>query len=52
LICGGKGISDAYYCKSCVLQEKVIIILKIKDRDGCPRIINLGSARTDMFYER
>lgn len=21
-------------------------------RDGCPKIINLGQARTDMFYER
>lgn len=21
-------------------------------RDGCPKIINLGSARTDLFYER
>lgn len=43
-ICGGVGISDAYYCKECTIQEK--------DRDGCPKIINLGSARTDLFYER
>jgi PHD finger-like domain-containing protein 5A len=43
-ICGGQGVSDAYYCKECVLQEK--------DRDGCPKIVNLGSARTDLFYER
>ena len=21
-------------------------------RDGCPKIINLGAARTDRFYER
>lgn len=21
-------------------------------RDGCPKIINLGTARTDLFYER
>ena len=21
-------------------------------RDGCPKIVNLGSARMDMFYER
>jgi hypothetical protein len=26
-----------------------LILLK---RDGCPKIINLGSARTDLFYER
>lgn len=44
IICGGQGISDAYYCRECTLQEK--------DRDGCPKIINLGSARTDLFYER
>jgi hypothetical protein len=22
VICGGLGVSDAYYCKECVLQEK------------------------------
>ncbi|MBA0658369.1 hypothetical protein Goklo_010580 [Gossypium klotzschianum] len=35
VICGGVGISDAYYCKECTQQEK--------DRDGCPKIVNLGS---------
>ena len=40
----GKGISDAYYCKECTITEK--------DRDGCPKIVNLGSAKTDLFYER
>eukprot|EP01066_Platyproteum_vivax_P003140 Platyproteum_vivax@DN14037_c0_g1_i1.p1 len=44
VICGGQGISDAYYCKECVQCEK--------DRDGCPKIVNLGSAKTDLFYER
>ena len=34
VICGGAGISDAYYCRECTIQEK--------DRDGCPKIINLG----------
>ncbi|KAK6935707.1 PHF5-like [Dillenia turbinata] len=43
VICGGVGISDAYYCKECTQQEK--------DRDGCPKIVNLGSAKTDLFYE-
>jgi hypothetical protein len=23
-----------------------------KDRDGCPKILNLGTSRTDLFYER
>ncbi|KAL0485106.1 PHD finger-like domain-containing protein [Acrasis kona] len=44
VICGGTGVSDAYYCRECVLQEK--------DRDGCPKIVNVGSAKTDMFYDR
>jgi len=44
VICGGRGISDAYYCKECTILEK--------DRDGCPKIVNLGAAKTDLFYER
>ncbi|KAG2814707.1 hypothetical protein PC129_g8870 [Phytophthora cactorum] len=23
-----------------------------RDRDGCPKIVNLGSSKTDAFYER
>lgn len=38
------GISDAYYCTECTRLEK--------DRDGCPKIVNLGASRTDLFYER
>ena len=44
VVCGGEGISDAFYCFSCVRLEK--------DRDGCPKIINLGSSRTDLFYQK
>ncbi|UJR13398.1 hypothetical protein I4U23_000413 [Adineta vaga] len=44
VICGGPGVSDAYYCRECTITEK--------DRDGCPKIVNLGSAKTDLFYER
>jgi PHD finger-like domain-containing protein 5A len=44
VICGGPGCSDAYYCRECTMTEK--------DRDGCPKIVNLGSAKTDLFYER
>jgi hypothetical protein len=40
----GPGISDAYYCAECTRLEK--------DRDGCPKIVNLGASRTDLFYER
>ena len=24
----------------------------VLQRDGCPKIVNLGSAKTDLFYER
>ncbi|XP_045869532.1 PHD finger-like domain-containing protein 5A isoform X1 [Meles meles] len=46
VICGGPGVSDAYYCKECTIQEKDV------SRDGCPKIVNLGSSKTDLFYER
>ncbi|GIQ84831.1 PHF5-like protein [Kipferlia bialata] len=44
IICGAKGVTEAYYCEECCLLEK--------DRDGCPRVINIGVARSDLFYER
>uniref|UniRef100_A0A0K0E7V9 PHF5-like protein n=3 Tax=Strongyloides TaxID=6247 RepID=A0A0K0E7V9_STRER len=44
LICNAPGTTDAYYCTECTLLEK--------DRDGCPKILNVGTARTDIFYER
>lgn len=44
IICGSAAISDAYYCTECTRLEK--------DRDGCPRIVNMGAARVDAFYER
>ncbi|KAK9352288.1 PHF5-like protein [Lipomyces doorenjongii] len=44
IICGGQGISDAFYCFECTRLEK--------DRDGCPKIINLGSSRSDLWYEK
>ncbi|KAK6015879.1 PHF5-like protein [Ostertagia ostertagi] len=36
VICGGPGVSEAYYCKECTIMEK--------DRDGCPKIVNLGTS--------
>jgi PHD finger-like domain-containing protein 5A len=44
VICNGAGVADAYYCRQCTALEK--------DRDGCPKIVNLSSARLDMIYER
>ncbi len=44
VVCGNPGITDAYYCRECVQQGK--------DREGCPKIVNLGATKTDLFYER
>ena len=30
----------------------LIFCIYVLQRDGCPKIINLGSAKTDLFYER
>jgi PHD finger-like domain-containing protein 5A len=42
VICAGVGIPDTYYFKECTQREK--------DQDGCPKIVNLRSAETDLFY--
>ena len=44
VVCGGVGVNDAYYCRECTQMEK--------DREGCPKVVNLGSTKTDLFYER
>ena len=44
VICSGAGTEDAFYCRECCQMEK--------DRDGCPKIVNLGQAMTDRFYEQ
>ena len=44
IVCGERGVSAAFYCKECVMMEK--------DTDGCPRIVNLGMNKADLFYER
>ena len=44
VICGNAGVTDAYYCRECVQLGK--------DREGCCKIVNLGSTKTDLFYER
>jgi PHD finger-like domain-containing protein 5A len=62
VICGGPGISDAYYCRECTILEKDVSLSRgvmfffsfmfLLKRDGCPKIVNLGSAKTDLYYER
>jgi PHD finger-like domain-containing protein 5A len=44
IICNAKGITDAYYCYKCTLLEK--------NRDGCPKIINVGTSKTDRYYDQ
>ncbi|XP_051912578.1 uncharacterized protein LOC127594866 [Hippocampus zosterae] len=44
IVCNAPGKGDAYYCKACVQLER--------DRDGCPRVINLGATKVDFIYER
>lgn len=44
VVCGSVGVSDAYYCHECTILEK--------DRDGCPKIINVGTAKIDLVYEK
>lgn len=44
IICNNKGNNDAYYCKTCVILEK--------DREGCPKIINLGMSRKDFIFDK
>ncbi len=44
IVCGSPGVSDAYYCAECTRLEK--------DRDGCPKVVNLGASRVDLFYMR
>lgn len=42
VICGGPGVSDAYYCKECTIQEKDVskhvskfILLNLKRKECC-----------------
>uniref|UniRef100_A0A673JBX6 PHD finger protein 5A n=1 Tax=Sinocyclocheilus rhinocerous TaxID=307959 RepID=A0A673JBX6_9TELE len=42
VICGGPGVSDA----------RGTVCFIVTQRDGCPKIVKLGSSKTDLFYER
>ncbi len=44
IVCNAPGKGDAYYCRECVQLER--------DREGCPRIVNLGATKVDFIYER
>ncbi|KAI3643236.1 hypothetical protein MP228_010515 [Amoeboaphelidium protococcarum] len=44
IICNGRGVSDAYYCRSCVMLQR--------DRDGCPKVVNISTSYKDYFYEK
>jgi PHD finger-like domain-containing protein 5A len=42
ILCSAKAENDAYYCRECVMLEK--------DRDGCPKVVNLGTAKKDKHH--
>jgi hypothetical protein len=47
--------TNVYFCF--ILQNLLHVHVSnenefIFQRDGCPKIVNLGSAKTDLFYER
>lgn len=44
IICGGLGISDAFYCWECCKLER--------NRDGCPKILNIGNNKIDRHFEK
>lgn len=44
IVCSSPAKYPAYFCENCTLLGK--------DRDGCPRVINVGINRSDKFYER
>ena len=44
IVCGDTGVSDAYYCKTCCILEK--------DREGCPRIVNVGNYKKEYIFEK
>ena len=42
IVCGGPGEPEAFYCRECCALGKA--------RDGCPRVVNLGTSRADNYY--
>lgn len=44
IVCAGPATHKAYYCHECVLLGR--------DRDGCPRVVNVAINRNDRTYER
>uniref|UniRef100_A0A3Q7J4E0 PHD finger-like domain-containing protein 5A n=1 Tax=Solanum lycopersicum TaxID=4081 RepID=A0A3Q7J4E0_SOLLC len=62
--CDGKCVICDSYVRPCTLvrvcdecnygsfQGRCVICGGVGISDGCPKIVNLGSAKTDLFYER
>ena len=40
VICGGQGISDAYYCKECTQQEKDVSLQTLQTSVSCLHLHN------------
>lgn len=52
LICGYPGVSDAYYCKECVSQEKDVHLANVERRLPQNHQSRLGKDRHDIRKEK
>lgn len=43
VICNSVATNEAKYCRNCLLLEN--------DRDGCPKIVNMGVSRKDWYFK-
>jgi PHD finger-like domain-containing protein 5A len=63
VICGYDAEETAYYCYECCVQEKDVRTMVVlwpvgaqtcaaSQRDGCPKIVNVGQTRTSTYYAK
>jgi len=64
VICGYEADDTAYYCYECCVQEKDVSLpalwrprgpgphARALQRDGCPKIVNVGQTRTSTYYAK
>lgn len=44
VVCNSKAELEAQFCYNCCLLER--------DREGCPKIVNMGMSRKDKFFRK
>lgn len=54
VICGGPGVSDAYYCKECTIQEKDVSFnqMKYRIRDSLSQTLIFQNTFREMVVQR